>query len=356
MASFSALCLARSFQELHDKSSEEANTDFTVICGEKEIPVHSWLLSSRSDVFKTAITGDFSEKREKKICIQGFSSNGVEEMIRFLYGFEINDEFVEIEELLALGEMYQIEDLKSAAAMVLEKYLSKERVFTIAEVAEKHNADEALEKCVDYIGKNFEIQDLIKNGMLDQFPKIAVAILKKLANPASRFLLEEKLPCAESKSVVRVYSNIHAIHGFNYRNSQDHNLQFHTDTNILLKGIGLFVSPECKGELSANITVGYYTSTGYQHLFSSQVSLINPNPDRNIVQVSLEPTKLSAYTWYKIKVRMTGPGFSAAGTGPVKEIVVDGLSERGEFVKKVKFTFQDPIEDPGQIPELYFNV
>eukprot|EP00092_Neocalanus_flemingeri_P009105 GFUD01009803.1.p1 GENE.GFUD01009803.1~~GFUD01009803.1.p1 ORF type:complete len:309 (-),score=61.73 GFUD01009803.1:238-1164(-) len=308
MANFSASCLARSFQELLGKSSEEANTDFTVICGEKEIPVHSLVLASRSPVFRAAVTGNFTEKKDKRIYIQGFSSKAVEEVVRFLYGFEIHEGFEEVEELIALGEMYQIDDLKTAAAMIIDKNISKERVFTIAEVAAKHNADEAFDKCVEFIVNNFEIQDLIQNGMLDQFPKIAVSILKKR-------------PSAEPKSVLRVYSGLHPTYAFDYRKSQTHSLQFITYTDIVLTGIGLFVCPENKGELTADITLTDLR-TGRSPIISS-ATLKNSDPDRNIVRVSIQPTKLTAQHYYKIQVIMTGPGFSAAGTGGVKEVVAD---------------------------------
>ena len=115
MANFSALCLAQSFQELYTKSREgEGGTDFTVICNEVEIPVHSFVLCTRSSVFLTAINGHFKEKEEKKLKIDKFELNAVDEMIRFFYGFEISKELDNIEELLALADMYQIEDLKAA--------------------------------------------------------------------------------------------------------------------------------------------------------------------------------------------------------------------------------------------------
>eukprot|EP00092_Neocalanus_flemingeri_P044732 GFUD01049696.1.p1 GENE.GFUD01049696.1~~GFUD01049696.1.p1 ORF type:complete len:287 (+),score=66.09 GFUD01049696.1:46-906(+) len=275
MANFSASCLARSFQELLGKSSEEATTDFTVICGEKEIPVHSLVLASRSPVFRAAVTANFTEKKDKKIYIQGFSSKAVEEVVRFLYGFEINEGFEEVEELIALGEMYQIDDLKTAAAMILDKNISKERVFTIAEVAAKHNADEAFDKCVEFIVNNFEIQDLIQNGMLDQFPKMALSILKKR-------------PRAEPKSVVRAYSGLHPTCAFDYRKGQTHILKFYQDTDIVLTGIGLFVCPENKGELTADITADDYDG----NFLETRATLKNSDPDRNIVRVSIKPTKL----------------------------------------------------------------
>merc|ERR1712106_129261 len=144
-------------------------------------PVHSVVLAARSSVFMKMVLGDFKEKKEREIRIKGFSSNTVEQIVRFLYGFELTDEFdeIEVEELLALGEMYEIEDLKSVAAINFDKYVFKDNVFNIAEIADKYNADEVFDKCVEFIVVNFKIQDLLENDMLVKLPKLPLAILKK---------------------------------------------------------------------------------------------------------------------------------------------------------------------------------
>ena len=176
----SASSLARSFQDLFEKgSSGEGGTDFTVICKDMEIPVHSFVLSARSSVFQTAINGNFKEKKERRITINDFESKTVEEMIRFLYGFEIPEILENIEELLALADMYQLDDLKAATVLRMGQNIQKENVFNILEAAEKYSAENAIDNCLDFITKNYTTQDLIGNGMLDKFPRMAVAMIKK---------------------------------------------------------------------------------------------------------------------------------------------------------------------------------
>ena len=85
-------------------------TDFIIVCQDKTFPV----LAARYAVFSKMVFGDFKEKKEREIVIKGFSAKTVEQIMQILYGFELSDEFneIELEEVLTLPEMYEIEDIK----------------------------------------------------------------------------------------------------------------------------------------------------------------------------------------------------------------------------------------------------
>jgi len=70
MEKVSASFLAKCFQDLYTKAATEGS-DFTVVCGDDELPVHSFILSTRSQVLDRSVNGDFRESREKKIRIEG---------------------------------------------------------------------------------------------------------------------------------------------------------------------------------------------------------------------------------------------------------------------------------------------
>ena len=122
--------------------------------------------------------GNFREKREKTYRIKGFNPDSVNHMVRFLYGFEVNDEVKDPEELFRLGDMYEVEALKHAAIILMGKDITKENVFTTIEMLEKNEVNLIFMKCVDYVKKNFTIKTLADQGMLQKCPKLAIELLK----------------------------------------------------------------------------------------------------------------------------------------------------------------------------------
>jgi len=181
MENFSACSLAKSFQELYMKDCErgEGGADYTIECGDLEIPVHKFVLSARSSVLHTAMFGGFRENKKKKYRITDFKPDSVKCMVRFLYGFEVTKGVEDPEELLRLGDMYEVEGLKELAINLIEKNITQENVFTIIEIADTHKVDETFEKCVDFVKQNFSVRSLSEKGLLDKYPKLAIAYLKK---------------------------------------------------------------------------------------------------------------------------------------------------------------------------------
>ena len=122
---------------------------------------------------------------------------------------------------------------------------------------------------------------------------------------------------------------------------------FSVDTAIVLTGIGVFLSPLAP-EIIANIGI---TNCA---LLEKSYNLKNTQPDSNLVTV---PVNVSPNNFYNISVDIKGKGFSAAGRAQSDEVIVDGLNTKGQFVKKVEFTFSGRSQNElGQIPELYFEV
>ena len=63
----------------------ENSTDVQVICKGKAFPCHKVVLSAKSPVLKTFLTGDSKENHENKIDIKASSPNAVELMLDCLY-------------------------------------------------------------------------------------------------------------------------------------------------------------------------------------------------------------------------------------------------------------------------------
>ena len=128
--------LVEFFKKLYYKREESSTTDFTVVCqDDSEIPVHSVVLIAWSDVLEMTMTADFKESHEKKIHLRTYSTKTVQQFIRFLYGFELEQNDLQLaKDMTIMGGIYNIPTLQKAAAKALVQH-SK---------IDKHNRDTGL--------------------------------------------------------------------------------------------------------------------------------------------------------------------------------------------------------------------
>ena len=160
-------------------------------------------LFSRSDVLKTAMSGNFREKEEKRIEIKTFSDEAVELFVKFLYGYEleeddINENYIDnnialahrktIEmklamDLIEMGGFYNVPNIQSAAATLLLKHITPENMVEIMDFVKTHNPEIA-RICSKNIAKNFSMETL--NPVLDKHPEIAVQMVREISAAQAR--------------------------------------------------------------------------------------------------------------------------------------------------------------------------
>ena len=61
------------------------NSDAMLIVEEKQLHVHSTILSLASPVFDKMFNGDFKEAQTKQVCLQGKSYQMVEHLLKLIY-------------------------------------------------------------------------------------------------------------------------------------------------------------------------------------------------------------------------------------------------------------------------------
>ena len=107
--------LTRSQQELSkDLStllSDEKFSDVEITCGERTFSCHKNILSARSPVFKAMFMAGMKETTSGKVEIKDYSSDVIQQMIRFIYSSRpFNETDVEdreqIMELLRAADQY----------------------------------------------------------------------------------------------------------------------------------------------------------------------------------------------------------------------------------------------------------
>ena len=88
-----------------------------------------------------ASSGDFLEKKEKRVIIP-HSSEAVEDMVKYFYGFELVhvDQLNTLLELIEMAGVYGVEDLDSTVAKHLQALLTEDNVFQTLAFAFLHKA------------------------------------------------------------------------------------------------------------------------------------------------------------------------------------------------------------------------
>ena len=180
--------LMETFKSLFE-CDEDVKKDFIIESENREgekatvVPVHSSVLIMRSKVFNRMINGDFAEKKERKVKIP-FSSQAVDMMVKYMYGFELedcenHDAFLE---LIEIGGVYDIENLKKAAAEKIKPHVTKETVFHILSFAYLHKADDLKKICLDMIISTFSEKEVLKQKVIIDCPEMVVELWNLFEN------------------------------------------------------------------------------------------------------------------------------------------------------------------------------
>ena len=93
----------RTDQHLEQKGTFDEcwqNSDVVLVAEEKELHVHSTILSLASPVFDKMLNGNFKEAQSKKVHLQGKSFQLVEHMLKLIYPT--------IDEKIGLLQLYRV--------------------------------------------------------------------------------------------------------------------------------------------------------------------------------------------------------------------------------------------------------
>ena len=74
-------------------------------------------------------------------------------VVNFMYGHDVPQDFesADVETLLAMADLYLVENLKESVARLVGKRLSKENILATYKLAEKYGADQLKEMCHHFI-------------------------------------------------------------------------------------------------------------------------------------------------------------------------------------------------------------
>jgi len=126
----------------------------------KTISVHRFILEGRSEVL-LKLLNEKKDEPKKFLEVKEYPTGTVEQMIQFLYGFEIPEKFKDFTNLYALAEKYALQDLKGIILKKLDN-ITRENFLQTAEMAELYNLDELTEKCATFCVREATIRPVWK--------------------------------------------------------------------------------------------------------------------------------------------------------------------------------------------------
>ena len=153
----------------------------------------------RSEYFKTALSTNVGDN-SKSINVSEFSFEVLSIAVDFMYGIEIPESFNKSEDLkslLHLADLYLMEDLKTAAGLLIACDLNKDNVFDVSLLADKFKAEALRNKCVDYLFDNASSIDGEKFSVLSEG-----AVMASLAK---KFVLETKKPARRPLWITKLF-------------------------------------------------------------------------------------------------------------------------------------------------------
>lgn len=126
-------------------------SDFTIVCNDREIPVHRNVLHTASPVFATMFQAPMSEAENKEAVIDDIEGNVVLEVIRYIYTGNVKNLRLKAMDLLNAAEKYELFDLKQKCIDSLSLHLNVKNIFKSLILADRHNEEIFLRNCIGFI-------------------------------------------------------------------------------------------------------------------------------------------------------------------------------------------------------------
>lgn len=164
-------------------NESELFNDITFVVGEDELGANRTVVGSSSDYFRRLLFGHFRERNENRFVIKNVNSRIFKYLLRYCYFQEVDLRGLpseNIRDLAIAAHRFQLNDL----AIAIEQYLFKNfakldvagSLIDWLEEAEQNDLFHLKNKCVKWLGKNFE-DTKVQNSLYKAPASILVQIL-----------------------------------------------------------------------------------------------------------------------------------------------------------------------------------
>eukprot|EP01111_Echinosteliopsis_oligospora_P000237 TRINITY_DN10212_c0_g1_i1.p1 TRINITY_DN10212_c0_g1~~TRINITY_DN10212_c0_g1_i1.p1 ORF type:complete len:360 (-),score=81.50 TRINITY_DN10212_c0_g1_i1:89-1168(-) len=131
--------------------------DVEFMCGDVKICAHKCVLATRSLVFQKMFSSGMKESTENKVIIQETDAHSFKLLLRFIYTGTIDNESLQAntQELMALSDKYDVEDLKALCDTTLLDQLTPQSACHILLLADAYHSVRLKEAVLNFAASNF---------------------------------------------------------------------------------------------------------------------------------------------------------------------------------------------------------
>ncbi len=126
-------------------------SDVTLVCGEKEFPVHKAILSARSKVFQAMFEHKMLENERSRVEIEDIDGEIMFEILRFIYTGKTQNMDKLADALLPAADKYCLERLKVQCEAMLCTTIDRDNVADTLILADLHSATQLRQQAIDFI-------------------------------------------------------------------------------------------------------------------------------------------------------------------------------------------------------------
>ena len=143
----------------------------------------------RSEFFEMALSGEWTERKEKKMVLKDCSAEALIVAVNFIYGISVPEDFTQYGDLLHLAELFQMENLKEVVVERLANNLSKGNYLETSKTAELYKATRLIDQCAHFVHEEMSESDEIDWKEMGNLPTVMAAFGRKA--------MERKSDCAQ---------------------------------------------------------------------------------------------------------------------------------------------------------------
>merc|ERR1719219_1669512 len=165
---------------LENVYNKMSRPDFTLVFEGEEIPCHKIILAAASPVFEAMVENKHREAIENRADIK-FSPEVGRAFVQFIYTREVQEDLLKEHTLafLALGDLYDMQELKDMAETKLLSQLVKENMVEMIFIGELFKADNIYEAALKMTKANMTwLRD--QEGGVEELQKLSKDTLTRL--------------------------------------------------------------------------------------------------------------------------------------------------------------------------------
>ncbi|XP_035214880.1 protein roadkill-like [Stegodyphus dumicola] len=144
-------------RDMRDLCQKCHQSDFVLVSGDVEIPVHKCILFARSPVFAQMFQHAMTENTENRMVITDVQHDVLEEVVQFMYCGEISPgAYAMASDLYYTADKYSIWDLKDICREYIISSISISTVIETLILADRHQDNELRQHTMNFVASMFK--------------------------------------------------------------------------------------------------------------------------------------------------------------------------------------------------------